>query len=684
MRRALSALSVLSVLVLSPHFVEAAQSFAYVATCGQSSNCLAPQLLVYDANTARLVTSIDLPPGTPRNAAMTLDGTRLYVSIAGSTGARLAVVDTTAHVLAGSYAAPVAGDVAVARDGARVFVLARGSPSDSIIYAFDTSAHAFAPFVTAPPLAYHIATNPARDRLYVTSGYTPENGVRAYDSVTGALLATSTPVSCLMPSTCRALTALAVSPDGNRVYFADHFWWVTSWIHVLDAGSLQESTNLRALGLALAEADAYQRLYIGGNFTLSWSTGLLTGSTSSAVDDSIALPGLVNGVAFSRDAARTWVSMFSDNVPDPDQVDGLAVIDTAGGTLLRTIPLLTAPTPIVATPKHATAACSYTLDKAHSPWTIPGGTTTITLTTPCAWSASSDAAWARIDSSIGLGTTTFTLTVDPNPLAENRTATLVIAGQVVTVPQAGGASAAPFGFVDTPTDNVTNVAGELAVTGWVLDDVGTTRVQIYRDPVSGETPGQPIYIGDATFVDGARPDVQAVYPSYPLASRAGWGYMLLTNVLPGGGTGTYRLSAIATDIEGRQTVLGARTITCTNAASAVPFGTLDTPGQGETASGTIVNFGWALTPQPKVVPFDGSTIDVVIDGVVVGHPTYGFARSDVDTLFSGYTNASRAVGYFVIDTTTLTNGLHTIAWIVRDNQGGTAGIGARFFRVVNP
>ena len=210
------------------------------------------------------------------------------------------------------------------------------------------------------------------------------------------------------------------------------------------------------------------------------------------------------------------------------------------------------------------------------------------------------------------------------------------------------------------------------------------RADLSRSASGGETPGQLIYIGDAIFVDGARPDVQAVYPSHPLASRAGWGYMLLTNTLPDGGTGTYRLHAIATDIEGRQTVLGTRTITAHNGTSAVPFGTLDTPGQGETVSGTIVNFGWALTPQSKVIPFDGSTIDVVIDGVVVGHPTYGFARSDVDALFPGYANTGRAVGYFVIDTTTLTNGLHTIAWIVRDNMGATSGIGARFFTVINP
>ncbi len=154
-------------------------------------------------------------------------------------------------------------------------------------------------------------------------------------------------------------------------------------------------------------------------------------------------------------------------------------------------------------------------------------------------------------------------------------------------------------------------------------------------------------------------------------------------MLPGQGTGTYRLLAFADDVEGHTTLLGTRTFTAANASADLPFGTIDTPGQGETVSGTIVNFGWALTPQPKVIPMDGSTIDVLIDGVVVGHPTYGFARSDIQALFPGYANTDGAVGYFILDTTTLTDGLHSIAWVVRDNMGATQGIGSRFFTVAN-
>ncbi len=307
----------------------------------------------------------------------------------------------------------------------------------------------------------------------------------------------------------------------------------------------------------------------------------------------------------------------------------------------------------------------------------------MSLSTSCAWLASSTGSWIRVSDASGLGAATLAVTVDSNPSGATRSAIVTIAGKPVTVTQAGPLSAAPFGLIDTPNDNASNVSGALALTGWALDEVGVTRVRVNRDPVAGEPAGAQVYIGDAAFVDGARPDVQAQYSSLPNASRAGWGLQILTNMLPGQGTGTYRLSVFADDVEGHTTLLGTRTVTCANSSASLPFGTIDTPGQGQTVSGTVVNFGWALTPQPKVIPFDGSTIDVLIDNVVVGHPAYGSARSDVDSLFPGYQNTGHAVGHFVIDTTTLADGLHTIAWVVHDSAGATQGIGSRFFTVAN-
>ena len=258
-------------------------------------------------------------------------------------------------------------------------------------------------------------------------------------------------------------------------------------------------------------------------------------------------------------------------------------------------------------------------------------------------------------------------------------------------PAPGVDTTPPFGYFDTPLNNTTGVVGAIPVTGWALDNVGVTQVEIYRDPRPHETPGKYglAYVGVANFVRGSRPDVQTAYSSYPNADRAGWGYMLLTNFLPnsdgspGIGNGTYRLHAIARDAAGNSAELGApgKVILVDNAHAAKPFGTIDTPEQGGNASGAqYLNFGWALTPGASyTIPIDGSTIMVVVDGQAQGHPIYNQFRNDIATLFPGYTNSQGGVGFFYLDATRLSGCVHTISWVVSDNASRTEGIGSRYF-----
>ncbi|MCX6563291.1 MAG: hypothetical protein NTU60_06765, partial [Candidatus Aminicenantes bacterium] len=104
-------------------------------------------------------------------------------------------------------------------------------------------------------------------------------------------------------------------------------------------------------------------------------------------------------------------------------------------------------------------------------------------------------------------------------------------------------------------------------------------------------------------------------------------------------------------------------------------------------------FGWVLTPMPKTVPKDGSTIEVYVDGAKLGNlatapNVYNQYRVDVSTNFPGFNNtggpgAGGPVGAFYLDTTKLTNGVHTIYWIATDDAGAADGIGSRYFNVVN-
>ncbi len=313
------------------------------------------------------------------------------------------------------------------------------------------------------------------------------------------------------------------------------------------------------------------------------------------------------------------------------------------------------------------------------------------------------------------------------------------------------APAGPFGQVDTPSQNAAGVQGAIGVTGWALDDVGVAKVEIFRNCLGFELANcqtvlgnSVVYIGDAVFVTGARPDVAAAFPTYPNKNSAGWGFMMLTPMLPHvinsqpyGGQGALTIYAIATDTNGNKTVLGRSwdpaspsyatptAIGMTNDTIAKPFGAIDTPGQGQTIGGVFNNFGWAITPDSNttggeggdiLIPINGSTMTVFIDALpvalvaynqcrgTVGNPVPGgvFCNDDVANIFGNPTpqapltsrtsnptkfrnldGARAAIGAYTFNTATLSNGLHTIAWSVSDSLARNEGIGSRFFIVSN-
>jgi len=310
------------------------------------------------------------------------------------------------------------------------------------------------------------------------------------------------------------------------------------------------------------------------------------------------------------------------------------------------------------------------------------------------WTASSNQSNITVNPASGGGNGIFQVTASPGP---SGIVTVTAPGamntpQQIPVNVTNAGPDVPFGSFDTPANNSNGIAGAIAVTGWSLDPVDVSKVDIWREPIGGEPSSSNglVFIGDAVFVADARPDVEASYPNTPRKNRAGWGYQLLTSLLPnnggspGLGNGTYNLHAIAHNTAGVAVDLGTRTFTADNAHAAKPFGTIDTPGQGSTISGNaFVNFGWALTQNPLIIPTDGSTITVMVDGQGLGHPVYNQFRSDIANLFPGRANSGGAVGYFVLDTTRLSNGVHAMQWVVFDSAGHGDGIGSRFFNVLN-
>lgn len=305
------------------------------------------------------------------------------------------------------------------------------------------------------------------------------------------------------------------------------------------------------------------------------------------------------------------------------------------------------------------------------------------------WTAGSDSAWLTVSPPSGTEAGTISVSVSPSGYAagvyngyvsvsstdaDNSPQAVSVRLTVISAAQ----DTAPFGEFATPMDGA-NISSSVPVTGWVLDDVETASVKIYRG-----TGNDMVYIGDALMVEGARPDVETAYPGYPKGYLAGWGYMMLTNFLPSNGNGTFTLSAVAEDNAGHRVTLGSHTVTVDNANAVKPFGAIDNPAPGGEASGTSYrNSGWVLTPPPNKVPEDGSTINVFVDGVNLGRPVYNVYRADIAGLFPTYLNSGGAHAYMNIDMTAFANGVHTIAWTAVDDAGNADGIGSRYFAVQN-
>jgi hypothetical protein len=305
-----------------------------------------------------------------------------------------------------------------------------------------------------------------------------------------------------------------------------------------------------------------------------------------------------------------------------------------------------------------------------------------------AWSVSENSSWLQCSpvSGTNFGVVTVSLTnLSSLQLGDNIAEITISDSEAVNSPLkvyvtarrydygSPGIPSMPFGFFESPTDSTT-VNGSVPMCGWALDDIEVESLKIfYEDGVNLE------YQGNALFVRGARPDVAQMFPQYPHANRAGWGYLLQSNLFA---LGTYTFHAVATDKEGNQVTLGTKTVTINNSGLSNPFGDLYTPAPGEAASGNEYDItGWALTPLMHCV----DKVEIYVDGSKLdGTATYGLSDPVIAALFPGFCDSSAAGFKYIFDTIGYSNGLHTMDCTVTDsNNDSTSGIGSRYFNIWN-
>ncbi len=312
------------------------------------------------------------------------------------------------------------------------------------------------------------------------------------------------------------------------------------------------------------------------------------------------------------------------------------------------------------------------------------------------WTATRSNAWITVSPTSGTGNDLLTIGINPAGFgAGTYTGTVSVADpyaanspqEIAVTMNVLASTAAPIGAFESPKNGVT-VKGTVSLSGWALDDLGVVNLEIRRTPVKtdpADTIGKDglVYIGDAGFVAGARPDLETKYANYPLSNRAAWGYMLNTYALPGAGNGKFILHAVAYDQEGNGVEVGTRTITAADKNNTKPFGLVEAPEWGETISGAYANTAWMLTPRPKMIKVNGTTIWVWIDGVKRAHPVYNQPRPAIAALFPLLKNKSGPGGTYAFDTTKYADGLHTIKWVASDSAGASGNTGTSYFTALN-
>ena len=428
--------------------------------------------------------------------------------------------------------------------------------------------------------------------------------------------------------------------------------------------------------------------------TASGAIGVISFGVAGALPAGLTLSsvGVISGTP-------TQAGTFQLTATATDQSSGCTGSQAVRLPISPTAPLLTLDKTSLRFGAVTTGAAFVSQTAAQVVRLTQSGTGTVT------WTATPSQPWLQVSPASGTGSAELTISVIAVPglpigspvagaISVTATGAANAPGSVAVSLDLllNGLSRTPFGVVDTPLDNTSGVTGAVPFTGWALDDVEVTRVMVCRAAVGAEVaPADPncggaaqIFVGFAVFIDGARPDVAGTYPLLPLNTRSGWGFMVLTNLLPNQGNGSYVFSMYAQDREGHAQLIGTRTIACTNASATKPFGAIDTPSQGGVAStSSYPVFGWVLSRLARADPPGGGTVTVLVNGIAVGSPDGWAARPDLSALFPGYPGIDTALGVYSLNTLAYANGVHTIQWTVTDSLGVTEGIGSRFFTVSN-
>jgi N-acetylmuramoyl-L-alanine amidase len=250
----------------------------------------------------------------------------------------------------------------------------------------------------------------------------------------------------------------------------------------------------------------------------------------------------------------------------------------------------------------------------------------------------------------------------------------------VTVSPSGGApSTPPYVNIDLPGANEV-VSGIVSVSGWAIDNIFAVGSAINPGSVQVKVDG--VLVGTATYGVN-RSDVCAVYPGRPGCPNVGFNYSLDTTALS---PGSHTITVYATDTDIPVPGVGSASVTVTvssGAPSSPPYVNIDFPGANEPVSGSVTVSGWAIDNISAIgSAINPNSVQVKVDGVLVGTATYGVNRSDVCSVYPGRLGCPNVGFTYSLDTTAFSPGTHTITVLATDTDTPTPETGSNSVTVI--
>lgn len=247
-----------------------------------------------------------------------------------------------------------------------------------------------------------------------------------------------------------------------------------------------------------------------------------------------------------------------------------------------------------------------------------------------------------------------------------------------------GAEADTIFRLDSPQAGST-VFGLVEVTGWIGDDgqqCGTPPSWQACDPTIALVSRIDVYVDDVWVgtadLHQPRYDVLQAFPWWsgtPL-ERSGFRASFDASTFANG-VHEVSLMVYFSDNPDLGVEYGRRSVRITDRFNQAPLGELELPGPDQPMNGVYPITGWALDDSAI------EKVEILVDGYPEAGAVTGIGRPDIAHRFPSHPGADRAGFIRMFDTTVLSNGLHTLAVKLTDDEGAVRVVGHRFVQVYN-